>query len=202
MERVPWREELCKVTDVENCLFTSVVFVKLLKSCFAHISVNQRSLHGAVADLCEELASSISDFPKNTGRPVAQEKPDTMVSPTDSVPMTNPLLTRDRAQGDLLREHKQKIEDLHTRTSIHQSLLRRRFHGGLSRIQELPLSTVEQEDHTGKEAVKNLIHQFETHPNREALKADLRQKYTYNPVSEKVAGHDPQHGKRGVLRNV
>ena len=82
----------------ENCLFTSVVFVKLLKSCSALISVNQLSVHGAAADLCEELASSISDFPTNTGRPVAQEKPDTMVSPTDSVPMTNPLLTRDRAQ--------------------------------------------------------------------------------------------------------
>ena len=53
------------------------------------------------------------------------------------------------------------------------------------RIQGLPLSTVEQEDHTRKEAVKKLIHQFETHPNREALKADLRHNYTYNPVSEK-----------------
>ena len=53
------------------------------------------------------------------------------------------------------------------------------------RIQGLPLSTVEQEDHTRKEAVKKLIHPFETHPNREALKADLRHNYTYNPVSEK-----------------
>ena len=44
------------------------------------------------------------------------------------------------------------------------------------RIQGLPHSTVEQEDHTRKEVVKKLFHQFETHPNREALKADLRQK--------------------------
>ena len=36
-----------------------------------------------------------------------------------------------------------------------------------------------------QEAVKKLIHQFETHPNREALKADLRQHYAYNPFSEK-----------------
>ena len=36
------------------------------------------------------------------------------------------------------------------------------------RIQGLPHSTVEQEDHTRKEVVKKLIHQFKTHPNREA----------------------------------
>ena len=44
---------------------------------------------------------------------------------------------------------------------------------------------MEQEDHTRKEVVKQLIHQFETHPNREALKADLRQTHAYNPFSEK-----------------
>ena len=76
------------------------------------VSVNQLSVLGAVADLCEEPASSIFDYPTNKGRPVAQEKPSTTVSPTDLVPMTNPLLTNDRAQGDLLREHEQKIEDL------------------------------------------------------------------------------------------
>ena len=52
-----------------------------------------------------------------------------------------------------------------------------------SRIQGLH-STVEQEDHTRKEVVKKLVHQFETHPNREALKADLRQNHAYNPFSE------------------
>ena len=36
-------------------------------------------------------------------------------------------------------------------------------------------STVQQEDHTRKEAVKKLTFQFETHPNREALNADFRQ---------------------------
>ena len=52
-------------------------------------------------------------------------------------------------------------------------------------IQGQPNSTVQQEDHTRKEAVKKLIHQFETHPNREALEADLRQHHAYNPFSEK-----------------
>ena len=52
------------------------------------------------------------------------------------------------------------------------------------RIQGLPYHTVQQEDHTRKEAVKKLIHQQETHPNREALNADMRQNYAYNPFSE------------------
>ena len=60
------------------------------------ISVNQLCVYGAIADLCEELASSISDYPTRTGRFVAREKPDTAFSPTDLVAMT----------------HKQKIEDL------------------------------------------------------------------------------------------
>ena len=53
------------------------------------------------------------------------------------------------------------------------------------RIQGLPHSTVEQEDNTRKEVANKLIHQFETHPDREALKADLRQNQAYNPFSEK-----------------
>ena len=53
------------------------------------------------------------------------------------------------------------------------------------RIQRLPHSTVEQEDNTRKELVNKLIHQFDTHPDREALKADLRQHQAYNPFSGK-----------------
>ena len=52
------------------------------------------------------------------------------------------------------------------------------------RIQGLPHSTVQQQDHTRKEAVQKLFHQFETHPNREALKADLTQNHEFNPLSE------------------
>ena len=36
---------------------------------------------------------------------------------------------------------------------------------------------------TRKEAVKKLIHQFETHPKREALKADLEKDQACNPIS-------------------
>ena len=54
------------------------------------------------------------------------------------------------------------------------------------RIQGLQHSTVEHEDNARKGVVKKkLIRQFETHPNREALKADLRQNHAYNPFSRK-----------------
>ena len=53
------------------------------------------------------------------------------------------------------------------------------------RIQGLPHSTVEEEDNTRKEVVNKVIHQFETHSDREALIADLRQNQAYNPLSEK-----------------
>ena len=52
------------------------MIMKLLKSCFALFSVNQLSVYGAVADMCEELASPISDYPASTGKLVAQEKPE------------------------------------------------------------------------------------------------------------------------------
>ena len=41
---------------------------------------------------------------------------------------------------------------------------------------------VQQQDHTRKEAIKKLIHQFETH--REALQADLKQNHAFNQFSE------------------
>ena len=53
------------------------------------------------------------------------------------------------------------------------------------RIQGLPHSTVQQQDDTRKEAVKKLIHQIETHPNREALKADLAKDQAFNTFSER-----------------
>ena len=56
------------------------------------------------------------------------------------------------------------------------------------RIQSLPHSNDQQQDDTLKEAVKKLIHQFETHPNRDALKADMEKDQAFNPVSEKVEG--------------
>ena len=67
------------------------------------------------------------------------------------------------------------------------------------RIQGLPHSIVQQQDHTRKEAIKKLIHHFETHPNLEAL---MEKDQAFNPIQREVEGHDPQHGKHRVLRYV
>ena len=71
-----------------------------------------------------------------------------------------------------------------------------------STIQGLPHSTVQLHDDTRKEAVQKLIHQFETHPNREAFKSRLGKGSSVQPIQRKVEGHDPQHGNHGVLRDV
>ena len=43
------------------------------------ISVNQLSVYGAVADMCDKLAWRISDCSERTGKLVAQDNPETMV---------------------------------------------------------------------------------------------------------------------------
>ena len=52
------------------------------------------------------------------------------------------------------------------------------------RIQGLPIRPFKSKITPAREAVQKLIHQFETHPNREALKADLKQNRAFNPHSE------------------
>ena len=52
------------------------------------------------------------------------------------------------------------------------------------RVQGLLHSAVEEHDHIRKKAVQMLIHQFEMHPNEEALQADLNQNHAFNPFSE------------------
>ena len=53
------------------------------------------------------------------------------------------------------------------------------------RIQGLLHSTVQDHDHIRKEAVQKSIHQFENHPNEQALQENLQQKRALNPFSEK-----------------
>ena len=52
------------------------------------------------------------------------------------------------------------------------------------RIQGLLHSGVQEHDHIRKQAVQKFIHQFENHPNKEALQADLQQNRAFNPFSE------------------
>ena len=87
--------------------------LKPLKWFLAFIlSVNQLSIFGAVADMCDELASRISDYPVSMENLVAEDKPESMVSPTDFSTTPNPLLTSDRARENLLRENKQRFANL------------------------------------------------------------------------------------------
>ena len=53
------------------------------------------------------------------------------------------------------------------------------------RIQGLPHSTVQKEDYDRREMVKKLIHQCDTHPNRDSLVEDLNKTEEFNQFSEK-----------------
>ena len=76
------------------------------------VSVNQLSVYGAVADMCDKLASRISGCSASMERPFAKDKPEIMVAPTDLSTTTNPLLTNGQARGNLLREYKRKFANL------------------------------------------------------------------------------------------
>ena len=58
------------------------------------------------------------------------------------------------------------------------------------RVQGLPHSTVQKEDDR-RETVKKLTHQFETHPNRESLMADLNKNQKNQSAQRKIEGIDP-----------
>ena len=87
-----------------------------------------------------------------------------------------------------LHYERQDTTSFDARTSIDQSTgekYRETCRGEIDfRIQGLLHSTVQQQDHTRKAAVQKLIHHCATHPNREALKADLKQNHAFNPFSE------------------
>ena len=58
------------------------------------------------------MASQNSDYPASKEKLVAEDKPQTMVSPTDLSTTTKPLLTSDRARRNLLREYEQRFAHL------------------------------------------------------------------------------------------
>ena len=70
------------------------------------VSVNQLSLYGAVADLCEECKTCHV----RTGRPVLAGQSDPLFVP--SVTKTNMLLNDDPAQEDLLQRYRERVEKL------------------------------------------------------------------------------------------
>ena len=89
-----------------------------------------------------------------------------------------------------LNYERQDATSSDARASVHHSAK----HGGTHRetcrgeiyfrIQGLLHSAVQEHDHIRRKAVQKLIHQFENHPNKEALREDLQQKRAFNPFSE------------------
>ena len=84
VDPVLWNEELCeaKEKDIWSIHFNGsddtveVVFR-------TNISVNQLSIYGAVADMCDELDCRISGSSERSGELVAQNNLETMVMPTE-----------------------------------------------------------------------------------------------------------------------
>ena len=84
MDPVLSNDDLCEAKEVENCLLHFCGDPQTVDVIFRTIiSVNQLSIYGAVADMCDELASRISDCSESTGRPAAEDTTETMVVPTD-----------------------------------------------------------------------------------------------------------------------
>ena len=81
-----------------NCLYTSVATTTPLNWFFAIISVNQLSIYGAVADMCDELACGISGCSERTGELVAQDTPETMLIPTELSTTNKSTRTDDNVQ--------------------------------------------------------------------------------------------------------
>ena len=77
-------------------------------NCFSHNSVNQRSIHGAVSELCEEY----SICQTSTGRPVVAEQSDIFFAPADLLIMTPTSSVEIPAQEILLQKHKERVENL------------------------------------------------------------------------------------------
>ena len=76
------------------------------------ITVNQLSIYGAVADMCDELACRISGRPDRTGELVAQDNPEIMVIPTELSTTNKSPRTGDDVQGNLLQNYEQKNANL------------------------------------------------------------------------------------------
>ena len=69
------------------------------------ISVNQLSIYGAVADMCDELACRISGCSERTGELVAQDNPETTVISTELSTTNKTPRTNDEVQVNLLHDY-------------------------------------------------------------------------------------------------
>ena len=87
------------------------------------ISVNQLSVHGAVPDLCKELARDSA----GAGKPAANENLESMVIPKE-FPTANPISQTDAdVQRKSLHEYEQKFAELPEQQKLTKLLLQRWF---------------------------------------------------------------------------
>ena len=106
----------------------------------------------------------------------------------------SPRLPRKAALKPNLHHGRQDFPNLDARTSADESEEYGETRGEESgelrignidfRMHGSPHSTIQKEDDVRRETVKKLIHQFETHPNRESLMADLNKNQKFNLLSE------------------
>ena len=72
---------------------------------------NQFSIHGAVADLCEEFGDSL--FCSERSYTIEKQKTESMVKSADLLNIQKrPLPTNEQALGDLLHSHKERVQNL------------------------------------------------------------------------------------------
>ena len=113
MDPVLWNEALCEAIEKEYCPYISVVDDEtdevILRTIF---SVNQLSVYGAEADVCDELAWRISGCSESTGKLVAQKKSETPLMPTELSTRRNPPRTNEKVQGNLLRVYERQFANL------------------------------------------------------------------------------------------
>ena len=76
------------------------------------VSVNQLSVHGAVVEVCEEVAWEIFQMFECTGKKVALDNLETMVMPTEVSTTDQISPTGARVQRNRLREYEQKFTNL------------------------------------------------------------------------------------------
>ena len=90
----------------KKCLYTVEMVLRTV------ISVNQLSIYGAVADMCDELTWRISGCSENTGKPVVQNNSETMVKPTELSTTNKTPRTNEKVQGNLLHDYERKFVNL------------------------------------------------------------------------------------------
>ena len=73
------------------------------------ISVIQLSIHGVVADICDELAWRLSGCSESTRKLVAHNNSETMVMPTELSTTNKTPQTSETVQGNLIHDYERKF---------------------------------------------------------------------------------------------